>query len=158
LRRVVHKKDTEKKKQERYTNNNFFVPEKEKSIIIYPIPEPCECLCGKPAIGMTSEFSFVCKECIEGLMKNTTIKQEKVLTVPSIDQATKGNAFEWQPEGKEQWYKINGSNITAGATISLSKEEIKKRFDNIMYEVLKDNPQICEGEYHKEDKKLVIFV
>ena len=40
----------------------------------------------------------------------------------------------------------------------LSKEEIQKRFNEIMDKVLSDDPQLVDGEYDKDNKRLTILV
>lgn len=80
------------------------------------------------------------------------------MIVPSVDQAVKGNAFEWQIQGKDEWYKIKGVGITWDSTQRLSVVEIKRRWDEIMYQVVSDNPQLVDADYIKEEKKLIVFV
>jgi hypothetical protein len=107
---------------------------------------------------MSDKYFVFCGTCASNQFENPIINQEKVLIVPSVDQAVRGNAFEWQIQGKDEWYKVKGSGISWDSTQRLSVVEIKKRWDEIMYQVLSDIPQLVDGDYKKEDKKLIIFV
>jgi hypothetical protein len=158
LRRLTHKTD-EKKIGERYILNTVYESEKH-NLLLYPIPEFVEpkCSCGNVGFAVMFDFKVYCKNCINNILGNTKVVQEKVLIVPSVDQAVKGNAFEWQIQGKDEWYKIKGVGITWDSTQRLSVVEIKRRWDEIMYQVVSDNPQLVDADYIKEEKKLIVFV
>lgn len=160
LRRVQHAQESELKKSERYTINRFYKPEGIISKLLYPIPDIVEskCWCGKDGITMDENGNVLCSEHLTEIMGETKFMEEKTLTIPSVDQAVKGNAFEWQPQGKDCWYKVKGSNIKADSSARLPREEIQKRFNEIMAQILEDSPQLVDGDYDKENKKLVILV
>ena len=160
LRRLRHRGESEQKIADRYTVNTTYDPNCKHELLLYPVPEFVDnkCSCGKEGFAVMFDFKVYCRDCINNILGNTKINQEKVLIVPSVDQAVKGNAFEWQPQGKDEWYKVRGSGIGWDSEQRLSVVEIKKRWDEIMYQVLSDNPQLVEGEYEKENKKLIIFV
>lgn len=161
IRRVQHIHESELKKSERFTTNRFYKPETVSSQVLYPIPDMVEpkCWCGKDGMVMTENGSVLCSEHLMKAVGETKLMEEKSLTIPSVDQAVKGNAFEWQPQGKECWYKVKGSNIKADSQARLPKDEIQKRFNEIMAQVLEDDsPQLVDGDYTKEDKKLIIQV
>ena len=160
IRRIQHTQESELKKSERFTMNRFYKPEAFISKVLYPIPDMVEpkCWCGKDGIVMTEDGCVLCPEHLMKSVGETKFTEEKTLTIPSVDQAVKGNAFEWQPQGKDCWYKIKGSNINADSPARLPKEEIQKRFNEIMAQVLEDSPQLVDGDYDKENKKLVILV
>ncbi len=160
IRRVQHSQESELKKSERYTTNRFYSPEKQISVVLYSIPDVVEtkCKCGCDGVAMDETMKVLCEKCIDKLLGKCTKQEEHVLVVPFIEQAVKGNAFEWQPQGKETWYKIKGMNIVALSNMSLPKEEIKNRFDEIMSKVLNDDPQLVDADYDKDNKKLILFV
>jgi hypothetical protein len=169
LRRVFHATETEKKKAERYTTNTIFKSDYEShSLKILSVPDMIENVCSmpncsNPAFCMVDfgneNFRTMCIDHLRQQFPDQKLCQEKCLMVPSIEQAVKGNAFEWQPQGKnDNWYKIRGGNISPDSQQRLSKKEIKDRFNDIMSKVLEDEPQLLDGEYQKEDKKLVILV
>jgi len=160
IRRVQRSQETELKKSERYTTNQFYNPEKQISLVMYPIPDVVEpkCKCGGDGVAMDETMKVLCEKCIGKLLGKSTKQEERVLVVPYIEQAVKGNAFEWQPQGKETWYKIKGTNIRGVSTLSLPKEEIQNRFEEMMSKVLNDDPQLVDAEYDKDTKKLSIVV
>lgn len=165
LKRLTHRTD-EKKIAERYIINTIYKTEYKSQMLLYPIPEFIEdkrCMC--PSCNNEGEFMWekgcfiFCGKCASNQFENPILTQDKVLIVPSVDQAVRGNAFEWQIQGKDEWYKVKGSNINWDSTQRLSIVEIKKRWDEVMYQVLSDNPQLVEAEYIKDEpKKLVIYV
>jgi ribosomal protein S27AE len=145
--------------------NTIYKTDYKSKMLIYPIPEfiedkRCRCpSCNNIGEFMCDKYFIFCGKCLTNQFENPTLTQDKVLVVPSVDQAVRGNAFEWQIQGKEDWYKVKGSNITWDSTQRLSVVEVKKRWDEIMYQVLSDNPQLVDAEYVKEEpKKLVIYV
>jgi hypothetical protein len=161
LRRVIHKEsETERKKAERFTTNKVFEGEKKVSITLYPIPDFIErkCSCGKEGIGMDENMIVRCVGCIDEVVGKSKLIEYKVLVIPSIAQAVKGNAFEWQVQGNEQWYKVKGTNIIPDSKQSLPKEEIQKRFLEMMGKVLADDPQLVDADYSKDDKRLIVYV
>lgn len=161
LRRVLHQTDTEKKKAERYITNSIFVNEAGKRICLYPISEfmdnKCK-VCGNDGCGMDDNMEVYCGKCLCKLFGKSELVKEKALMVPSVEQAVRGNAFEWQPQGKDNWYKVRGTNLIPDTLIRLSKKEVMERWTEIMSKVLEDDPQLVEGEYDKENKLLVIYV
>jgi hypothetical protein len=160
IRRVQHQQESDLKKSERYILNHFYKPEIIFSTILYPIPDMVEskCWCGNEGIAMNENMKVLCSKHLIDAIGKTKLSEEKTLVVPSIDQAVKGNAFEWQPQGKDVWYKIKGTNIRVDSTLSLPREEIQKRFVEIMSQVLSDDTQLVDGDYDKDNKKLVILV
>ena len=166
IRRLRHRIENEQKVAERYILNTVYKSEYKNQMLLYPIPEFIEdkhCRC--PSCNNEGEFMWekgcfiFCGKCLSNQFENPTLTQDKVLIVPSVDQAVRGNAFEWQIQSKDEWYKVKGSSITWDSTQRLSMVEIKKRWDEIMYQVLSDIPQIVEAEYIKDEpKKLIIYV
>ena len=158
LRRLTHKTD-EKKVAERYIMNTTYKPDITTELLIYPIPEFIDpkCSCGKDGFGMV-DYKVYCKDCLNNMVGNTKTEQEKSLVCPSVTQGVLGNAFEWNPQGTENWYKIRGSGIKWDSIQRLNIAEIKQRWDELMMKVLEDNAEICDAEYEKETKQLTIFV
>ena len=164
LKRLTHRTD-EKKTAERYIMNTIYQHEyNHETKTLYPLPECIEQNCSmpncqRPAICMDEYFRIYCGLCISNQFPEQKMVQEKVLIVPSVTQNVLGNAFEWQIQGKnDSWYKIRGCNIKYDSTQRLSTIEIKKRWEELMVEVLEDNPELCEAEYDKETKILTIFL
>jgi len=159
IRRLTHKAD-EQKIADRYILNTTYEPNEKHNLLLYPIPEFVDpkCKCGEVGFAVMADFQVYCINCITNILGNTKMNQEKTLIVPSVDQAKNGNAFEWNIQGKDEWYKIRGTGIIYDSTQRISIIEIKKRFDEIIYNILCDNPQIVDADYIKEEKKLIIFV
>lgn len=97
LRRVQHLQESEQKKSERFTINRFFNPEKQISVVLYPIPDVVEskCKCGGDGVAMDETMKVLCEKCTNNLLGKCFKQEERVLVVPFIEQAVKGNAFEW---------------------------------------------------------------
>lgn len=163
IRRLTHRTD-EKKIAERYIINTTFKNNYSNKILLYPIPDfiedkRCMCpSCNKEGICMSDKYFIFCGSCASNQFENSTLNQEKTLIVPSVTQAKNGNAFEWNIQGKTEWYKIRGVNIICDSTQRLSSVEIKTRFDELIMKVLEDNTELCEAEYDKEEKQLTIYV
>ena len=149
LRRVFHASETELKKSERYTTNTSFESEfSNQKLNLLPVPEFVESACSMPncdksAICMVdfgnNNFRLMCVEHLNQQFPPQKAKKEKVLVVPSIEQAIRGNAFEWQPQGKnDNWYKIRGPSLIPDSQQRLTKKEIKDRFYEIMSKILED--------------------
>lgn len=160
LRRVFHIAETEKKKAERYITNCYFENKIGRSITLYPISEFIEnkCHCGKEGIGMDETMCVYCSVCLNKLLGETKLIKEKALMVPSVEQAVKGNAFEWQPQGKDNWYKVRGSSLIPDTTSRITKKELTERWTELMSKVLEDDPQYVEAEYDKDNKQLRVFI
>jgi hypothetical protein len=159
LKRLTHKTD-EKKIAERYILNTTYEPDINQQLLVYPIPEFIDpkCSCGKEGFGMV-DYKVYCKDCLNNIVGNIKMKQEKTLVCPSVTQNKNGNAFEWQIQGKnEAWYKIRGINITCDSNQRLSIAEINRRFDELMLKILEDNAELCDAEYKKETKILTVYV
>jgi ribosomal protein S27AE len=164
LKRLTHRTD-EKKIAERYIMNTIYKTEYKTQMLIYPIPDFIEdkhCRC--PSCNNEGEFMWekgcfiFCGKCLSNQFENPILTQDKVLIVPSVTQAKNGNAFEWNIQGKTEWYKIRGVNITCDSTQRLSTLEIKNRFDELMVKILEDNIELCDAEYDKDNKQLKIYV
>jgi DNA-directed RNA polymerase subunit RPC12/RpoP len=161
LRRVRHSTETEKKKAERFITNSFFVNETGRPIVLLPVSEFVEnkCkVCGKEGLGMNEHMYIYCSECLSKLFRESKLVKEKVLLVPSVEQAVKGNAFEWQPQGNDNWYKVKGSSIIPNSQQRLTKKELMERYNEVMIKVLEDEPQLVDGDYQKEEKKLILLL
>lgn len=161
IRRVRHREsENDLKISERYTINTTYEFSKRHSILFYPISEfsGSKCMCGKDAMAMTSDFKVVCKDCINDVLGESKLKQEKMLAVPSITQAVRGNAFEWAVQGKDEFYKVKGANVLFNSNQRISAIDMRKRFGDIMTLILEDKPQLVDADYNKYKKELTIFV
>lgn len=157
----MHQNETEKKKSERYITNSFYDNQTGRPVTLYPVSEFVEnkCkVCGKEGLGMDEHMAVYCGECLGKLFRESKLVKERALMVPSIEQAVKGNAFEWQPQGNENWYKVRGTSLIPDTMSRLTRKEVMERWTDIMSKVLEDDPQQVEGDYDKENKLLVIFV
>jgi ribosomal protein S27AE len=163
LKRLTHRTD-EKKTAERYILNTVYKTECKNQMLLYPIPDfiedkRCMCpSCNNEGAFMSDKYFVMCGSCASNQFENPILTQDKVLIVPSVTQAKNGNAFEWNIQGKTEWYKIRGVNITCDSTQRLSTLEIKNRFDELMIKILEDNIELCEAEYDKDNKQLKIYV
>jgi hypothetical protein len=165
IKRIIHSTETEQKTAERYTINTTFKNDYGNySMLLLPIPDfiEAECSmpeCNKKAICMDSKsLRTFCSDCLNNQFPPQKMVQEKTLAVPSVGQAVRGNAFEWQLLGKSEWYKVRGNNIVWASKERISDLEMEQRWNDVMYKVLSDNPQIVEADYIREEKKLVILV
>lgn len=169
LRRVYHATETEERKAERFITNTLYKSDSGSySLKLLPVPDCIENICSmpncdKPAICMidygNDNYRTICESHLRDQFPERKLVQERALMTPSVEQAIKANAFEWQPQGKnDNWYKIRGVNIIGDCQHPLPKKVIKDRFYVLMSEVLEDNPQLVDGEYIKEEKKLIIWI
>jgi hypothetical protein len=140
---------------ERLISQYTFVNKQNILTKLYPLKDPSNCKCGKPAVFVNVDP--ICSDCLNNLISFSELKVEQGLIFPSLEKSVRSGAFEWTPSG-ESWYKIHGRNLCYDATIPMTETEKKQRFLAIMEKVLLGEPQTVDCRYIIGEKKLIIYV
>ena len=134
------------------TLNYTYIPEKSIKVKVLPVPEfikdaVCKS-CRQPAKFMLEDMTLICQPCLEQILKSvSTLEKKEDTLVPLTEETLAKIKFEWSTE-RERWYSIRG--------VGLKPKNMKSFLEIIKKVFISGQFLVCEAEYNKDAKELVI--
>ena len=141
----------EGKKRVSIVMTKVFTAERKVKVSIYPIPKFVKdptCTCGKRADYFLEDFSMICRECLNTMLKSMSkIEDKKDLSIPLSEGMIKSLRFEWSTGNR--WYTVLGKN--------LRPQNWKQFLKKFRTAIINNSSISVQGEYDKDTKIMTIY-